>query len=305
MPISSSAWLLGYIPDIPTPFDTEGRIDIKAFAALCERQISSGVPALVICDLAGEAWSLSAAERELLIRTAIDVARGRARIIAGAGSNATDHAIELARRAEAAGADAVLSMVPYYNKPMQEGICAHFAAVAGATGLPVIMHDAPAHTNRPLSDDSLLRLSENRRFIGLRDGSDDVSRPLRLSGRLPAGFRLLAGDDATSFGYIASGGDGCISQISNIAPDLCRAIFANIRHGRLQSARYLRNRLVELEACLSRESPAALKFALGLFDLMEAHTRLPIAGADEKTKTDTARALATLADEDLTEAAEA
>src|SRR5262245_52198786 len=192
MPVSPPAWLLGYIPDIPTPFDAADRIDTKTLAALCERQISAGVSALVICDLAGEAWSLSPAEHELVIRTAVDAARGRVRIIAGAGSNATERAVGLARRAEAAGADAVLSVVPYYNRPMQEGICAHFKAVADSTGLPVIIHDAPAHTLRPLSDESLVRLADDRRFIGLRDGSGDVSRPLRLSARLPAGFRLLS-----------------------------------------------------------------------------------------------------------------
>ena len=177
-------------------------------------------------------------------------------------SNATGRAVELARRAEAAGADAIMAVVPAYNKPMQEGMLAHFRTIAGSTGLPVILHDVPSRTLRPLADETLLRLVESRQFVGLRDGSGDITRPMRLSRLLPAGFRLLSGDDATTFGYIAGGGDGAISEVSNIAPDLCRTIFSQVRQGRLQSARYLHKRLIPLIACLAKESPAALKYAL-------------------------------------------
>ena len=159
--IPPSAWFTGFIPDLPTPFDAADAIDLKAFAALCERQIAAGVPALVVCETAGEAPTLSPAEQELVIRTAVDVARGRARVIAGAMSNATSRAVELARRAEAAGADAIMSVVPAYNKPMQEGMLAHFRTIAGSTGLPVILHDVPSRTLRPLADETLLRLVES------------------------------------------------------------------------------------------------------------------------------------------------
>ena len=215
-PPHPAAWLTGYIPDLPTPFDDAGVVDVKAFARLCERQIAAGVPALVVCDLAGEASTLSADEQERLIRVAVDVARGRARIIAGAGSNSTSRAIELSRRAEAAGADAILSVVPYYNKPMQEGIAAHFRAIAGSTGLPIILHDIPSRTVRELANDTLARLAESRQFVGLRDGSGDVARPMRLCSLLPSNFRLLWGDDATALAYIAGGGDGCISTVANV-----------------------------------------------------------------------------------------
>jgi 4-hydroxy-tetrahydrodipicolinate synthase len=305
MLLPPSAWLTGTIPDLPTPFDATGRVDLKAFAALCERQIAAGVPALVVCETAGEASTLSYAEQELIVRTAVDVARGRARIIAGAGSNATSHAIELTRRAEASGADALLSVVPYYNKPMQEGMLAHFQAIAASTGLPMILHDVPSRTLRPLADETLARLAESRQFVGLQDGTGDVSRPMRLRRLLPADFRLLSGDDATAFGFIASGGDGSISQVSNVAPDLCRTIFSSCRQGRLQSARYLQKRLVQLESCLSRESPAALKYALSLLGLMQPDTRLPIVELDQAAKAEVARALAAIADEELTETAEA
>jgi len=297
--IPPSAWFTGFIPDLPTPFDAADAIDLEAFAALCERQIAAGVPALVVCETAGEAPTLSPAEQELVIRTAVDVARGRARIIAGALSNSTDKAIELARGAEAAGADAVVAVVPAYNKPMQEGMLAHFRAVAGAIGLPVILHDIPSRTLRPLADETLLRLVESRQFVGLRDASGDITRPMRLARHLPAGFRLLSGDDVTAFGYIAGGGDGAISEVSNVAPDLCRTIFSQVRQGRLQSARYLHKRLIPLIACLSKDSPAALKNALGVLGLMSPATRLPTLPLDAAAQREVVRAFAAIADEEL------
>jgi 4-hydroxy-tetrahydrodipicolinate synthase len=295
--IPPSAWFTGFIPDLPTPFDAADAIDLKAFAALCERQIGAGVPAIVVCETAGEAPTLSPAEQALIIRTAVDVARGR--IIAGAMSNATSQAIALARRAEAAGADAVMAVVPAYNKPMQEGMLAHFRAIAGSTGLPVILHDAPTRTLRPLADETLLRLVDSRQFAGLRDGSGDITRPMRLNRLLPAGFRLLSGDDSTAFGFIASGGDGAISEVANIAPDLCRMIFSYVRQGRLQSARYLDKRLIPLVACLGKESPAALKYALSLPGLMSPATRLPIVPLDDAGRSAVAKAFAAIADEEL------
>jgi 4-hydroxy-tetrahydrodipicolinate synthase len=299
------SWLAGCIPDLPTPFGEDGEIDRTAFTRLCTRQIEAGAPALVAGETAGEASTLSAAEQEFLIRAAVEIAHGRARVIAGAGSNSTSQAIELARRAEAAGADAVICVVPYYNKPMQEGIAAHFQAVALSTGLPIVLHDVPSRTIRELADETLLRLAERRQFIGLRDGTGDVTRPLRLSGRLPSGFRLMSGDDATALAYVAAGGDGAISMIANVTPDLCRAIHSSLRQGRLQTTRYLQRRLTALQACLAKESPAALKYALSLLGLMRPAMRLPLVELDEPTKAAVARALTDVADEDLLGAAEA
>src|ERR1700738_797705 len=238
-----STWLPGYIPDLPTPFDESDRIDLAAFAKLCERQIEAGVSAIVVGETAGEASTLTPAEHDTIIRAAVGIARGRTRVIAGAGSNSTSQAIELTRRAEAAGADAVLSVVPYYNKPMQAGIHAHFRGVANATALPIILHDIPSRTIRELSDDTLARLAQSSQFIGLRDGTGDLARPMRLRSLLPPGFQLLSGDDATALAFVASGGNGCISIISNVAPELCRVIFSSCREGRLQSARYLQSQL--------------------------------------------------------------
>jgi 4-hydroxy-tetrahydrodipicolinate synthase len=188
---------------------------------------------------------------------------------------------------------------------MQEGMLAHFQAIAACTSLPIILHDIPSRTLRSLADQTIARLACSRQFVVLRDGSGDVSRPMRLIRLLPLGFRLLSGDDATAFGFIASGGDGCISQVSNIAPDLCRMVFSSSQQGRPQSARYLQRRLASLEACLARESPAALKYALSLLGLMQPDTRLPIVQLNEAAKAEVAKALAAIADEELIETAEA
>src|SRR6266404_5961448 len=294
-----AAWLAGYIPDLPTPFDESDGIDLTAFAKLCERQIEADVAAIVVGETAGEAATLTPVEHDSIVRTAIEIARGRVRVIAGAGSNSTSQAIELTRRAEAAGADAVLSVVPYYNKPMQAGIYAHFQAIASSTTLPIILHDIPSRTIRGMSDDTLARLAESGQFIGLRDGTGDITRPMRLRSLLPSGFRLLSGDDATALAFIATGGDGCISMVSNVAPDLCRVIFSSCRQGRLQSARYLQHRLAPLIATLSKENPAALKYALCLLGFMSPTTRLPIVELADAAKAEVASAIAGIGDEDL------
>ena len=292
-------WLTGYIPDLPTPFDENGEIDLTALAKLCQRQIEAGVPAIVVGETAGEASTLTPVEHDTIVRAAVEIARGRVRIIAGAGSNSTSQAIELTRHAEAAGADAVLSVVPYYNKPMQAGITAHFQAIAGSTTLPIILHDIPSRTIREMSDDTLVQLAESKQFIGLRDATGDIARPLRVRPRLRSGFRLLSGDDATALAFIANGGDGCISMVSNVAPELCQAIFSLCRQGRLQTARYLQSRLAPLSAALAKESPAALKYALCLLGFMRPNTRLPIVTLAECAKAEVANAIAEIGEEDL------
>ena len=297
--VKPATWLAGCIPDLPTPFDEDDRIDLTAFAKLCERQIEAGVSAIVVGETAGEASTLAPAEHDTIVRVAIEIARGRIRVIAGAGSNSTSQAIELTQRAEAAGADAVLSVVPYYNKPMQAGIHAHFWEIADQTTLPIILHDIPSRTIRELADDTLARLAESKRFIGLRDGTGDIARPLRLRPLLPPSFRLLSGDDATALAFFANGGDGCISTVSNVAPGLCQTIFSSCRQGRLQSARYLQSRLAALTASLAKESPAALKYALCLLGFMSPSTRLPIVELSDAAKAEVASAIAEIGDEDL------
>jgi len=299
-PLANSAtWLTGYIPDLPTPFDRAGEIELTAFAKLCERQIQAGVSAIVASETIGEASTLTPAEHEAVVRTAVETARGRVRVIAGTGSNSTSHAIELTRRAELAGADAVLSVVPYYNKPMQAGIAAHFRAIADSTALPIILHDIPARTIRELSDDTLAKLAQSRQFIGLKDATGDLARPMRLRSMVPLGFRLLSGDDTSALAFFANGGDGCISTVSNVTPELCQVIFSSCRQGRWQSARYLQSQLAPLAALLASESPAALKYALCLLGFMRPDTRLPIVELADAAKAEIASALAAIGEEDL------
>jgi 4-hydroxy-tetrahydrodipicolinate synthase len=284
-----ASWLTGYMADLPTPFDGNGELDLGAFAVLCKRQIEAGASAIIVGETAGEASTLTMAEKDRLIRCAVETTQGRARVVAGAGSNSTDRAIELTMLAERAGADAVLSVVPYYNKPMQEGIAAHFRAIAASTALPVVLHDLPARTARELSDTTLIKLAESAQFVGLRDGAADVARPLRLQQQLSPHFRLLSGDDITAPAYMMAGGHGCMSAVANVIPWLCQAIHADLSERRLQP----------IAERLAADHPAALKYALALLGLMRPDTRLPLVPLDNAAKRLVEAAVARLCDEDL------
>jgi 4-hydroxy-tetrahydrodipicolinate synthase len=269
--------LSGYAPALPTPFDADGAVDAAAFERLCERQVQMGATALVVCGTTGEAPTLRPAEHHILVRIAVDLARGQIPVIAGAGCNSTAHAIELTKDAEAGGADAILSVTPYYNKPVQAGLHAHFRAIAESTGLPIILYDVPSRTACALTDNTVAKLAEIPNIIGLKDASADISRPARLRRLVGGDFRLLSGDDATALGFIAQGGHGCISVTSNLAPGLCRNIFLAYRQGRINEARRLADAAGELTAVLFREtSPSPLKYALNLLGLMSPTVRLPL-----------------------------
>jgi 4-hydroxy-tetrahydrodipicolinate synthase len=282
-----SHWLGGFIADLPTPFDDDDRIDWPAFEMLCEHQIRSGATALVVGETMGEASTLSREEHEEIIAAAVGIARGRITVIAGAGSNSTSQAIELTSEAEAAGADAVLSVVPYYNKPMQSGILAHFQAIAASTALPIILHDVPSRTAREINDDTIMRLSESKQFIGLKKSTGSVARLFRLRSALPPSFRLLSGDDATAMAYLASGGDGCISVVANLYPDLCRVIHEGCATGNLRGSRNLSGRIAALGSLLAEDSPvAALKYGMSVLGFMRSMVRLPLVelGRDARRK---------------------
>jgi 4-hydroxy-tetrahydrodipicolinate synthase len=285
--------LSGYAPALPTPFNDDGAIDRAAFERFCDRQIREGATALVVCGTTGEAPTLSPAEDGALIRIAVGVARGRVPVIAGAGSNSTAHAIELTRDAEAAGADAILSVVPYYNKPTQVGMHAHFHAIAQSTGLPIILYDVPSRTACGLADETVARLAKMPQIIGLKDATGDVTRPLRLRPLVGPDFRLLTGDDATAFAFFAQGGNGCISVTSNVAPGLCRDMFLACRQGQIASAQRWAVPVTKLTAVLFREtSPAPLKYALSLLGLMSPKVRLPLVELTDHSKADVAAVMA-------------
>jgi 4-hydroxy-tetrahydrodipicolinate synthase len=282
-----SHWLGGFIADLPTPFDDDDRIDWPAFEMLCEHQIRSGASALVVGETMGEASTLSREEHEEIVAAAVGIARGRITVIAGAGSNSTSQAIELTSEAEAAGANAVLSVVPYYNKPMQSGILAHFQAVAASTALPIILHDVPSRTAREINDDTIIRLSESKQFIGLKESTGSVARLFRLRSALPPAFRMLSGDDASAMAYLASGGDGCISVVANLYPDLCRVIHEGCATGNLRGSRNLSGRIAALGSLLAEDSPvAALKYGTSVLGFMRSTVRLPLVelGRDARRK---------------------
>jgi 4-hydroxy-tetrahydrodipicolinate synthase len=274
--------LSGYAPALPTPFDEGSNLDAPAFERLCDLQLANGATALVVCGTTGEAPTLSPAEHRELIRIAVAQTRGRIPVIAGAGANATAHAIELTRDAEATGADAVLSVVPYYNKPTQSGLYAHFRAIAQSTGLPIILYDVPSRTACGLADETVARLAELSSIIGLKDATGDASRPARLRPLVGTSFRLLCGEDGLALSYLAQGGDGCISVTSNVAPGLCRNMFLAWKHGQSVRAQRLAHLVAELTAVLFRETnPVPVKHALALLDLMSPTVRLPLVGLSD------------------------
>ncbi len=289
--------LSGYAPAVPTPFDDGGNVDVGSFEQFCERQIREGATALVVCGTTGEAPTLRPAEHHILVRTAVDVARGRVPVIAGAGSNSTAHAIELTKDAEAGGADAILSVVPYYNKPVQNGLYAHFSAVAQSTGLPLILYDVPSRTACGLGDETIARLAELPQIIGLKDATGDVTRLSRLRPLVGPQFQLLSGDDATALAFLAEGGNGCISVTSNVAPGLCRAMYLACKQGQLSKAHQFATPIAKLTAALFRESnPAPVKYALNTFGLMSAEVRLPLVALTEQSRATVSAVLARLCD---------
>ena len=289
--------LSGFAPAVPTPFDEHGAIDRAAFEQFCDRQIDEGAAALVVCGTTGEAPTLSPEEHTELIRIAVGVARGRIPVIAGAGSNSTAHAVELTKHAEALGADAILSVVPYYNKPTQAGLYAHFRAVAESTGLPIILYDVPSRTVCGLADETVARLAEMPQIIGLKDATGDVTRPARLRSLVGANFRLFSGDDATALAFLALGGHGCISVTSNVAPGLCRNMFRECKQGQMSRAQRLAVPFAQLTAALFRESnPAPLKYALSVLGLMSPKVRLPLVELTNPTKAELTTILAQVCD---------
>ena len=289
--------LSGYAPALPTPFDQNGNVDSAALEALCDRQIKEGATALVVCGTTGEAPTLTRAEHYAIVCIAVSVAQGRVPVIAGAGSNSTSQAIELARDSEAAGADAVLSVVPYYNKPMQAGMYAHFSAIADAVGLPIILYDVPSRTVCGLADDTVVRLAECPKFIGLKDATGEVTRVVRLRSRLGGDFRLLSGDDATALAFIGQGGNGCISVTSNVAPGLCRAMYLAAKQGQSSRAQHLGTVVAKLtDALFSESNPVPVKYALSALKMMSPAVRLPLVQLKDESKAEIDAVLAQVRD---------
>jgi 4-hydroxy-tetrahydrodipicolinate synthase len=284
----------GYISALPTPFRNDA-IDENAFAKFCEWQIRQGIWGLVVNGTTGEAPTLSMAEQDRLIRIAVETSQRQVPVIAGIGSNATAHAIELAQQAERAGADAVLAVTPYYNKPSQEGLYRHFRAVHDAIGLPIVLYDVPSRTGSELRLDTICRLAELSRIIGLKDATGDLTRPPTMRRLLGDKFRLLTGDDATALDYLGLGGDGCISVAANVMPKLCNRLFLACFCGEPEEARAIERRLKPLVAALFLEgNPVPLKWAMSLLGHMSAELRLPLCEPAETTRAAVRKALTQL-----------
>ena len=270
----------GVITALVTPFSDAG-IDEAAFSRLIERQIAGGVHGLVPVGTTGETSTLSHEEHKRVVSLCVEVTKGRVPVIAGAGSNSTAEAVEFVRHAEEAGADAVLVVTPYYNRPSQEGLFRHYEAVARATHLPVFVYNVPSRTSVDVSHATLARLSEIPNIVGVKDATGDLSRPSLQRLDCGEGWVMLSGDDNSALGYVAHGGHGCISVTANVAPTACAQMMESAMKGDFVAARRLQDRLIRLHKALFLDaSPSPAKFALARLGLCREDVRLPIAPCD-------------------------
>jgi 4-hydroxy-tetrahydrodipicolinate synthase len=276
--------LNGVFTALITPF-RNGEIDELAFVALVERQITAGVHGLVPVGTTGESATLSHEEHRRVVELCVQTARGRVPVIAGAGSNATVEAIDLARHAKAVGADAALMVTPYYNRPSQEGLYRHYAAVNDAVQLPILVYNVPSRTSIDITNDTLERLAKLPNIVGIKDATGDMIRPSLQRLTCGEDWVMLSGDDPTAMGYVAHGGHGCISVTSNVAPQACAAFFDACLAGDFATARTWQDRLVRLHKALFLDaSPAPTKFALAHLGLCSEEARLPIAPCSDAVK---------------------
>ena len=268
-----------------TPFKN-GAVDADSFCKLVDFQIDNGTAGLVPVGTTGESPTLSHEEHDLVVELCIKQAAGRVPVIAGAGSNSTAEAVRLAKHAATAGADAVLIVSPYYNKPTQAGLYAHFAAVAAAVDVPVIVYDIPGRSIVRVNDDTLARLaSDFANISGIKDATADLVRPTAVQNLLGNDFTQLSGEDATALPYLAAGGHGCISVTANIAPKLLSEMHAAWWAGDIKTAQTIHQKLLPLHnAMFCEASPGPVKYAASLLDICAAKTRLPLCEIADSSK---------------------
>lgn len=280
----SDSLFRGVITALVTPF-RDGAVDEAAFRVLVERQIAAGVHGLVPVGTTGETATLSTDEHRRVVELCIQAAAGRARVIAGAGSNSTAEAIELVRHAEEVGADAALVVSPYYNRPSQEGIFRHYEAISEAADLPVVIYNVPARTCSEIAVETVIRLSRLPNIVGIKDATADLTRTSLMRLHCGEGFTLLSGEDGTALGYVAHGGHGVISVTSNVAPELCARQMEAALAGDFSSAREAQDRLIGLHRALFADaSPAPTKFALSSLGLCTDEVRLPLVACSEPAR---------------------
>ncbi|MFX1672122.1 4-hydroxy-tetrahydrodipicolinate synthase [Paraburkholderia sp. A2WS-5] len=275
--------LRGSIPAIVTPMHEDGSLDLPAFRKLIDWHVEEGTDAIVVVGTSGESATLDVEEHILMVKTAVEHTAGRLPIIAGAGGNSTAEAIELTKLARDVGAQASLQVVPYYNKPTQEGMYRHFAKIAEAVDLPVLLYNVPGRTVADMSNETILRLAQVPGIVGVKEATGNIDRAAHLIKHAPEGFMIFSGDDPTAIALMLLGGHGNISVTANVAPrqmsELCRAAL----EGDAKTARAIHLKLLSLHKNLFIESnPIPVKWALQELGRIEGGIRLPLTPLDER-----------------------
>jgi 4-hydroxy-tetrahydrodipicolinate synthase len=274
----------GSFTALVTPFKN-GSVDEKAFRDIVDWQISEGTNGLVPVGTTGESPTLSHDEHKQVVEWCIDQADGRVPVIAGSGSNSTAEAIELSRHAEEAGADAVLIVTPYYNKPTQEGLYQHYKAINDAIGIPIIIYNIPGRSIVDMSVETMTRLYELKNIAGVKDATANMARVSQQRAAMGPDFNQLSGEDITALGFMVHGGHGCISVTSNVAPRLCAEFQTACLKGDFAGALKLQDKLTPLHINLFVEtSPAPIKYAMSLIGKCANTVRLPMVPASEKAQ---------------------
>src|SRR5688572_20883006 len=280
-------WLRGCATALVTPFTADGSVDEKRLRELIEYQIAGNVRMLVPCGTTGESVTMTEEENKLVIRTTVEVARGRAKVIAGTGSNSTAVTIQRSKAARVLGVDGVLTVAPYYNKPTQDGLYAHFRAIAEAVdGLPVVIYNVPSRTSSNIAAETTLRLARDvENIVAVKEASGNLSQIMEILRARPEGFQVLSGDDAITLPMIALGGDGLISVASNEAPALMSRMVDLALAGKWDEARALHFKLLPLmEANFIESSPGPVKAAMAMMGLLKENFRLPLVPIQEKSR---------------------
>src|SRR5438477_7492414 len=290
-------WMRGCATALVTPFKSDGAIDEECMRALVDRQITGGVRLLVPCGTTGESATMTEAEDQRVIALTIEVAQGRAHVVAGTGSNSTASAIEYSQRARDAGADAVLQVAPWYNKPTQEGLYAHFRAIAEAIPeTPVMLYNVPGRTSSNIAAQTALRLAKDcENIVAIKEASGNLSQIMEILRERPANFSVLSGDDAVTLPLIALGAQGIVSVASNEVPDLMSQMTNLALDGNWPEARALHYRLLPLmEINFIESSPGPVKAAMAMMGLLAENFRLPLVPIQEKSRTRIREVLAEL-----------
>ena len=282
----------GSIPALITPMK-DGKVDEAAFRKLVNWQIEQGSHGLVPCGTTGESPTLSHEEHMRVVEICVEEARGRVPVIAGAGSNSTDEAISLTKHAKKVGADAVLSVTGYYNKPSQEGQYRHFMAIADAVDIPILLYNIPGRAIVEITVETMARLAKHKNIVGVKDATANLMRPSRERIAIGKDWRLISGEDGTALGYMAHGGHGCISVTANIAPKLCSDFQNACMQGAFERALRIQDQLMPVhDAMFCEPSPAPVKYAASLLRLCTDEVRLPLVPATDEARAKVRAALA-------------